>query len=103
MLLLIPVCWLMFSVSDLSQMGIYFQRLVGLGGTSVFQGDFLKYAQQYGLLLAVGVLFCTPVPYRVWDRVKKPWATVILVIVVLLTCIYYLYMGMNDPFLYFNF
>ena len=103
MLLLIPVCWLMFSVTDLSQMGIYFQRLVGLGGTSVFQGDFLKYAQQYGLLLAVGVLFCTPVPYRVWDRVKKPWATVILVIVVLLTCIYYLYMGMNDPFLYFNF
>lgn len=103
MLLLILISWLMFSVTDIHNLGIYFQRLIGLGGEAVFQGDYLKYGLQYGTLLAVGVLFCTPIPYRVWDAVKKPWATGILLLIVLLTSLYYLYMGMNDPFLYFNF
>ena len=103
MLLLIPLSWLLFSVTNLQDLWIYLQRLVGVGGNAVFRGDYLKYAAQYGSLLAVGVLFCTPVPYRVWDNVKKPWATVILLAVIFLSCIYYLYQGMNDPFLYFNF
>lgn len=103
MLLLIPLSWLMFSITDIHELGIYLQRLIGLGGEAVFYEDYIKYADQYGMLLAVGLLFCTPVPYRVWDEVKRPWATIILLIVVLLTCIYYLYQGMNDPFLYFNF
>lgn len=103
MLLLIPLSWLLFSVTDLHDILIYLQRLIGLGGEAVFYQDYIKYASQYGMLLAVGVLFCTPVPYRVWDRVKRPWAEVILLVVVFLTSVYYLYQGMNDPFLYFNF
>ena len=70
---------------------------------SVFQGDFLKYAAQYGELLAVGVLMCTPIPYRVWDRVKKPWAIAVVLAVILFSCVYYLFQGSNDPFLYFSF
>lgn len=103
MLLLIPLAWLMFSITDIHELGIYLQRLIGLGGEAVFYEDYIKYADQYGMLLAVGLLFCTPIPYRIWDKVKRPWATVILLVVVLLTSIYYLYQGMNDPFLYFNF
>ena len=103
MLLLIPLSWLLFSITDIHELAIYLQRLIGLGGEAVFYEDYIKYADQYGMLLAVGLLFCTPVPYRVWDKAKRPWATVILLLVVLLTCIYYLYQGMNDPFLYFNF
>lgn len=102
-LLLIPLSWLLFSVNDIHGIGIYLQRLIGLGGEGVFYKDYIKYANQYGMLLAVGALFCTPVPYRVWDKLKRPWATIILLIVVLVSCIYYLYQGMNDPFLYFNF
>ena len=103
MLLLILLSWLMFSITDIHELGIYLQRLIGLGGEAVFYEDYIKYADQYGMLLAVGLLFCTPVPYRVWDEVKRPWATAVLLLVVLVTCIYYLYRGMNDPFLYFNF
>lgn len=103
MILLIPLSWLLFSVTDLPSLGLYFQRLIGLGGEAVFHGDFLKYAAQYGELLVVGVLLCTPVPYRVWNRVKKPWAIVVVLAVILLCCLYYLYQGSNDPFLYFSF
>ena len=103
MLLLIPLSWLMFSITNIQDLGIYLQRLIGLGGEAVFYNDYIKYADQYGMLLAVGVLFCTPIPYQIWNKVKRPWATSILLVVVLLTCIYYLYQGMNDPFLYFNF
>ena len=103
MLLLIPLSWLLFSVSDLKELAIYLQRLVGLGGCAVFQGDYLKYAGQYGFLLVGGVLLCTPLPYYVWNKVKKPWATVVVLAVILLSCLCYLFMGMNDPFLYFRF
>lgn len=103
MFLIIPLSWLLFSVTDMHDLAVYFQRLVGMGGNAVFSGDYLKFAAQYGILLAAGVLLCTPVPYRVWDRVKKPWAAVLLLVVIFLSCVYYLYLGMNDPFLYFNF
>ena len=103
MLMLIPFSWLLFSVTDPHSLGIYLLRLLGLGGNTVFRGDYIKYAAQYGGLLAVGILFCTPIPFRVWDRVKKPWATVVLLLVILFTSVYYLYLGLNDPFLYFSF
>ncbi len=103
MLLLIPISWLMFSVENLQDFGIYCQRLVGLAGNAIYQGDFLKYGAEFGPLLAMGIFMCTPIPYRIWDRVKKPWAVAILDLVVLGTCIFYLYYGLNDPFLYFNF
>ena len=103
MILLIPLSWLLFSVTDMHSLGVYLLRLIGLGGDAVFQGDFLKYAAQYGELLAVGVLMCTPIPYRVWDRVKKPWAIAVVLAVILFSCVYYLFQGSNDPFLYFSF
>lgn len=103
MLLLIPLSWLLFSVTDIHNIATYLQRLIGLGGEAVYYKDYFKYTDQYGMLLAVGLLFCTPVPYRIWDRIKLPWATAILLAVILFTCIYYLYQGMNDPFLYLNF
>ena len=103
MLLLIPLSWLLFSVTDLQGIGIYLMRLIGLGGNSVFLRDYLKYFSQYGVVLVTGILFCTPIPYRVWDRVKKPWATAVALLVIFLSCLYYLYQGLNDPFLYFNF
>ena len=103
MIFLIPLSWLLFSVTDLPNLGLYLQRLIGLGGDAVFQGDFLKYAAQYGELLAVGVLMCTPIPYRVWDRTKKPWAMAVILAVILFSCVYYLFLGSNDPFLYFSF
>ena len=46
MILWIPLSWLVFVITDLSQLGIYLQKLFpffGSTGTVLFQGDYLKY------------------------------------------------------------
>ncbi|MGN0305087.1 MAG: MBOAT family O-acyltransferase, partial [Lachnospiraceae bacterium] len=54
MLLVIPLFWLVFAVTDLGQMGLYFTRLfpfLGDKSQAVFAGDFMKYIQIYALPL----------------------------------------------------
>lgn len=103
MMILIPVSWLIFAETDLVQLGIYLQRLVGLGGINVYAGDFLKYLSQYGIFLLLGLVFATRLPEKLfWSIPRKPLRYVLLA-AMLAASVYGIYMGMNDPFLYFQF
>lgn len=103
MLLLIPVSWLIFAISDLKELGIYFGRLVGIGGEYVFCGDFIKYWGIYGRLLIVGVVFCTPLPEMIYKMLQKSPFVWLLMAAILGGVFYFLYIGLNDPFMYFRF
>ena len=103
MLLLIPVSWLIFAISDLKELGTYFGRLVGIGGEYVFKGDFAKYWGIYGRLLIVGIIFCTPFPAKIYKKIEKSPFVWLLLAAILGGVFYFLYMGLNDPFLYFRF
>lgn len=107
MIIIIPISWLLFSVQDLSQLGIYFSRLfsfiTGSKGVNVFSGDYIKYGRSYGILLIACIIFSTPLPRRVYEKIKnKPIGTLML-LAIFLASIYCIYKGMNDPFLYFSF
>lgn len=103
MLLLIPFSWLIFAVSDLSQIGIYLQRLVGCGGEYIYAGDFLKYGKTYGILLIIGIFFCTDIPHKFYCQLKNRLILLPVLLAILAGSLYCLYMGLNDPFLYFRF
>lgn len=103
MLLLIPISWLIFAISDLGELGIYFGRLVGIGGEYIFEGDVLKYWKLYGGLLIAGVIFSTPIPGRIYKRLERTCLVWPVLAVVFAGVLYCLYMGLNDPFLYFRF
>ncbi len=106
MFLLIPLTFLVFAITDLSELGVYFERLFPfLPGEpiNVFSGDWLKYGKAYGLLILVGLVFCTKWPRRLYERIKDSiWGTLIL-LGIFWGSVYYLYLGLNDPFLYFRF
>lgn len=106
MALVIPLTWLIFAVTDFSEMGIYFERLFPfLPGepVNVFAGDWLKYGKLYGVLLLVGLLFSTEWPEKLYHRFKNTvWGTLAL-LAVFWGSVYCLYIGLNDPFLYFRF
>lgn len=103
MLLLIPLSWLVFAISDLKSLATYFGRLIGIGGTNIFAGDFIKYGKTYGILLIVGLLFSTSLPQRIYLKIKNTIIIIPILLAIIAGSMYCLYIGMNDPFLYFRF
>ena len=106
MMLWIPLSWLVFAVSDLQQIGVYFLKLFGLGGDTLFAADYLSYLRTYWAFIAVGCLFSTRIPDVLYRKLKKTRASVLrygLLICALSLSVYCMYQGMNDPFLYFRF
>lgn len=106
MTLLIPLSWLVFAVSDLQQLGIYFAKLFGGGGETLFHEDYLRYLHSYGRSLLLGILFATPLPKYLLLKLQKSAFAILqylLLLAVLGLSCYCIYRGMNDPFLYFRF
>lgn len=159
MLFWIPMSWLLFAITDMKQLGIYFAKLWGFGGEALMAKDYVKYFGTYGKWLIIGLIFCTALPENIYRAMKNRhknslgqffwlleaaavillavifrkwnWLLIILPIIaremlynrlpkmnkpvfnqffwipeltlILGASLYCIYMGMNDPFLYFRF
>ena len=106
MILWIPLSWLVFVITDLSQLGIYLQKLFpffGNAGTVLFQGDYLKYGKTYGVYLVLGILFATGVQEKLLKKNKNRLWVILLLLALFWASVYCMYLGMDDPFLYFRF
>ena len=106
MILWIPLSWLVFVITDLSQLGIYLQKLFpffGNAGTVLFQGDYLKYGKTYGIYLVLGILFATGVQEKLRKKNKNRLWVILLLLALFWASVYCMYLGMDDPFLYFRF
>lgn len=106
MILWIPLSWLIFVITDLSQLGIYLQKLFpffGSTGTVLFQGDYLKYGKTYGVYLVLGILFATGVQEKLLKKNKNRLWVILLLLALFWASVYCMYLGMDDPFLYFRF
>lgn len=106
MALLIPLTWAIFAIDDLGQLGVLFSRLFpffGQGPWSTFRYDYWKYWNLYYPFFLVGFLFITKYPYRLLQRLRSKSAVWLIRIAILGTCTYFMYRGLNDPFLYFRF
>ena len=106
MILWIPLSWLVFVITDLSQLGIYLQKLFpffGSTGTVLFQGDYLKYGKAYGIYLELGILFATGVQEKLLKKNKNRLWVILLLLALFWASVYCMYLGMDDPFLYFRF
>ena len=106
MILWIPLSWLVFVITDLSQLGIYLQKLFpffGSAGTVLFQGDYLKYGKTYGIYLVLGILFVTGIQEKLLKKNKNRLWEILLLLALFWASVYCMYLGMDDPFLYFRF
>lgn len=103
LLFTILLSWMLFAITDLSQIGCYISRLFPLFGEQVYATDFLRLGKQYGLFMLIGIAASTTWFMRWWDKVRQTnWGTIFLFFIFWLA-VYYLSAGLNDPFLYFSF
>ena len=103
MILLIPLQWMVFAISDLRQLGVFYGRLIGIGGESVNSGDWLSELSHSWWILLLALLLCTQLPSKIYKKHKNNVIVYILLAGVLAAVIYCLYQGLDDPFLYFRF
>ena len=70
---------------------------------NIFAGDYLTYGTQTYILMGVGLIFCTGLPFKAFRKYReKPWMSIIM-LAIFWYAIYNLYQSAGDPFMYFNF
>ncbi len=106
MFLVIPLSWLVFAVSDIGQIGIYLCRLFPFAGQTagaVFRGDFVKYGTAYLGSMIAALLCCTGIPRKLYEAKKYTFPVTCGLVVLFWWCVYCMYLGLDDPFLYYQF
>ncbi len=71
MLFWIPMSWLLFAITDLKQLGIYFSKLWGFGEPALMPTDYIKYFGIYGKWLILGLIFCTALPENIYKAMQN--------------------------------
>ena len=104
-ILLIPLTWMVFAISDLQQLAVYFGRLFPFGGS--FFGanatDYAKYAGQYWPMFIASIILCIPKVYQFVVDHRRKWYMVLLLLVLFWVCIYTSVNSAANPFMYLTF
>ena len=104
-LLLIPITWVVFAVTDIRQLAAYLGNMFGIHKAAVMVGvqHFTRYLQEYWVLLIACVLFATPFPRKLYHKYRDRWFMIIIIAAVFWFSVYEIMVGSNNPFLYFRF
>lgn len=105
-LLLIPFTWVIFAITDLGQLAVYFGRLfpfIGGKGIAVNEGDIIRYVQSYGGLMLAGVVLCIPVVFDTLLKYRKNILVILLLTGIFWYCVYFMAGSAGNPFMYLNF
>ncbi|MCR5556829.1 MAG: MBOAT family protein [Butyrivibrio sp.] len=104
-LVLIPLTWVVFAISDNVMLADYFKRLFPFfgEGIAVNQGDFMKNVQIYGIILAAGLLLLIPGLYSYFEKHRKHPVFTVLLLALFWACVYSLSNAAGNPFMYFKF
>jgi alginate O-acetyltransferase complex protein AlgI len=104
---LIMISWMIFRLPTLSDLGVYLSRLFPFFGEvseHVYSLDYLTYLKSLGPLLALGILFSTPLPRKFFESIReKRWLSVPLLLLIFWYSVYLAANGANNPFMYVNF
>lgn len=102
--IVIPVTWVCFAVTDISQLQVYLGRMFSLNeGIRVSAGDWAKALSNYGYLLAAGAFACTPALKKLFRRWKDSLVAAVILVVIFWVCVWRLQVEGNNPFMYFRF
>jgi len=99
----ILLSWLPFAVTDRAQLVIYLGRLFGFGKGAPNLKGFLQWGSDYFGLLVSGAVLATPLPEKIWKRIRHTAAADILLVGIFWIAVYFIATAAQDPFLYFRY
>lgn len=99
----ILMSWVPFAIGDWGQLKIFSLKLFGLGSAAVNPGDYVTWGRQYIWLLLTGILFCTPIPGKIWENIRKRPFADLLIFILFWVVVYFISTSAQDPFLYFQY
>lgn len=105
-LAIVPLMWLTFVMTDFSSYQIYLGKMFpffGAVGETPFATDYIMYLQDYWPFFLAAFLFLTETSEKMLKRFHKNIVMKLFLVVIFALSVYCMYMGMNDPFLYFRF
>lgn len=106
MIILIPISWTIFNITDVIQLSEYLLRMIGvpLEGMVVYGFNMLwELIQTYWWLLLLCILFCTPYPMRFFKRYYKNFLVKLLILAIFWYSVYQAALSGGNPFIYFQF
>lgn len=107
MLIVIPVSWTIFNISDLPTLGNYLKRMFFLPVKGSVKVDtfpkFLELFGTYWWLFAICAVCCTPIPIKLLKRFYNTWVCKVILLALFWLSVYQIASGANNPFLYFRF
>lgn len=103
--LLIPVTWVIFAITDMRQLLHYLQNMIGIHMSDVIVGSeqVLRYIKEYWVLFIFCILFSTSYPMELYRKYKQKWYTIAIIAVIFCFSVYEIMSGSDNPFLYFRF
>lgn len=106
MIVLIPVSWTIFNITDVTQLSEYLLRMIGvpLEGMVVYGFSMLwELVQTYWWLLLICILFCTPYPMKFFKKYYKNFLVKLMLLAVFWYSVYQSALSGGNPFIYFKF
>lgn len=103
---LIPLTWMVFAISDLHQLGIYFTRLFPFLSSEEIQSntrDVMLALSNYWKILVPCVLFSTPLPLYYYKKYHKSRFSLLILLLIFIFSIRAMMTQTNNPFLYFQY
>lgn len=94
--------WLIFALPSLKDVGIYMSRLLSFSTFSA-AADFARYGKGFTWLLVLGCIFATPLPRKLWDKLRDNTLGTVILLVIFWAAVYCVSISANDPFMYFGF
>ncbi len=104
-ILLIPVTWMVFAITDMRQLLHYLQNMIGIHLSDVIVGSeqVVRYLKEYGVLFIFCILFSTSCPMDLYRKYKQKWYVIAIIAVIFCLSVYEIMSGSDNPFLYFRF
>ena len=101
-----PLMWLTFVMTDFDSYVIYLSKMFpffGSLGEAIFPTDYVKYLGIYWPFFLAGFFFLTETSEKLMEKYHNSIVMKLFLAIVFGLSVYCMYMGMNDPFLYFRF